>query len=206
MVSCPECPEEAGFKSNILAPEPEPSTPHWAVALGAQRLLNAFLLNERKHGGLACAGGKSPAGALCCYSHSLVVFHHYSCIVAVVSGSRSCVVQVEKESIEVRCLHPSPAFLPCMLGKEQVGTALRASQQTGGGRDRRGVCVEGVGGSNLRVLGPVPPKAQSAGCAFSLPAFVQIYRDKINLTLNSPNVIYGLTLCVLQHVWPYKSR
>lgn len=50
-------------------------------------------------------------------------------------------------------------------------------------------------------LGPLPPEAQSTGCSFSLPEFGRIYRDKINLTLNSLNVIYGLASCVLQHVW-----
>lgn len=32
-----------------------------------------------------------------------------------------------KKRIEVRCLHPSPGFLPCRLGKERVGTVFSAT-------------------------------------------------------------------------------
>lgn len=72
----------------------------------------------------ACAGGKSPVGALLHYCYRLNVSHRYSYIAAVVSGMRSCVVQEETERREVRCLHPSPAFLLAGWAKEQVGTVL----------------------------------------------------------------------------------
>lgn len=93
----------------------------------------------------ACAGGKSPVGALLHYCYRFNVSHRYSDIAAVVSGMRSCVVQEEAERREVRCLHPSPAFLPCRLGKRASWDssfchplALRASQQSWAGRSRKG--------------------------------------------------------------------
>ena len=70
--------------------------------------------------------GNLPVEVLFCYSHCFAGSHHYSYIIAVVSEARFCVVQEEKERIAVRGLYLSPAFLPCRLGKEQVGTVLSA--------------------------------------------------------------------------------
>lgn len=97
---------------------------HWAEALGSAVITQCICVEWMKTWSLACAGGKPPAEALSCYSHSFASSHHYSYITTVVSGARSCVVQQEKGKTAVRCLHPLLAFLPCRLGEEQVGTIL----------------------------------------------------------------------------------
>ena len=156
--------------------------PHHCTVHGPGGAVGAEWMKTQRS---ACAGGKSPAGALLHYCHRFNVSHRYSCITAVVSGMRSCVVQEETERREVRCLHPSPAFLPCRLGKRASRDssfchplALRASQQSWAGRSRKGR-FGGRGWGEWHpqdhwFLGPLPPKVQSTGCACILPEFGRI--------------------------------
>lgn len=65
---------------------------------------------------------------------------------------RSCVVQEGKERLEVRCLHPSPAFLPCRLGKEQVGTILPATPQLPEPASKRAQGEAEKGGGGVAIL------------------------------------------------------
>lgn len=129
-------------------------------------MLNAFLLNEWKHRGLACAGGKSPAEALFYNSHCFDVSYHYSYIVAVISEVRSCVVQEEKED---RSEMPTPlsCLPPLQVGQRELGqfflpppSSQSQPANWSRGKQKREV-LRGTGSAILRITsfwGPCLPR------------------------------------------------